>query len=146
MSRVNLHRDPYIRACLRELTTSVIFPEKDNITIKGEIIINDYLVCKKSICGPISIKSNVNCSVCMETNCSGFTWFREEIETQLCANCIFECVLQYQGKQMWIDKNGDPISNLKKDIDEKFNKLRDELRDEICDELRDKIRDELRKK
>ena len=156
------------RVCvIDKLSTNVIKPISKNETIllKGNLNIEENLICDKSIQGPISVCNDIICSACLQENCNGFSWIKDindtKVETQLCANCIHECVLQFHAKQMWIDKNGDPLSNLKTYFDAKINvlscefydisaklcdKFRDELHDKLYDELRDELYDTLRDK
>lgn len=114
-----------------------------------DLTIDGDLICKNSIKGPVNLCVITSCSICLQEKCKGFSWFNKysstdnkeidendkeveepnkehDNELTLCINCIFECVLQYHGKQNWIETNGDPVSNLKKYFDSELDNIRNE--------------------
>jgi len=90
-------------------------------------------------------KPQNQCNVCLETK-PGRTWERDGAQMSVCDDCVFNCVLQNHGKNSWIEKNGDPVSNLQKEIMLLKKELKDELKGELSDELRDEIMNEVRGK
>lgn len=64
------------------------------------------------------------CKVCLETK-SGRTWEKDGITMSVCDDCVFTCVLQTTAQNNWIETNGDPIMNLKKEIKELKEQLKD---------------------
>ena len=47
---------------------------------------------------------------------------------ELCLNCIFASAIDFQAKQMWFDKNGDPLSNLRRDFQQQIDSLKESIR------------------
>jgi len=85
------------------------------------------------------------CNVCLE-NKPGRTWERDGAQMSVCDDCVFNCVLQNHGKNSWIEQNGDPISNLHKEIMLLKKELKEQLKDTLKNELRDEIMNEVRGK
>lgn len=67
------------------------------------------LVCEECVYKCVSKINGVNeCNVCLETkNTNG---------NAVCNECVYECVLQNSARNSWMEKNGDPIYLLQKEI------------------------------
>lgn len=79
------------------------------------------VVCEECVYKCVSkINKMVECKVCLETKFTN--------GNSVCNECVYECVLQNSARNSWLEKNGDPISllqkeiaNLKKEIDKNKN-------------------------
>lgn len=77
---------------------------------------------------------NFVCGACYGHIRSGVRWNSDnnisneenppELTSGLCFNCIHDCVLQFRAKENWAEEYGDPISELKKDIQELKEKMK----------------------
>lgn len=76
----------------------------------------------------------LKCGGCDDIIISGVRWSREndvscdenisEISLGLCFDCIHDCVLQFKAKQSWENKYGDPLSEIRNDIRELKEKMK----------------------
>ena len=59
-----------------------------------------------------------SCDACSKTNkMVGFTWDDGQgAQANLCINCVRQSVMQFQAKERWIQKVGDPISILQNQV------------------------------
>lgn len=80
-----------------------------------------------------NINSCFKCEGCDDTIKSGVRWSSEilyqasepgEPKSGLCFNCIRDCVLQFRAKESWANEFGDPISELKKEVQELKEKMK----------------------
>lgn len=80
-----------------------------------------------------NLNADFKCEGCTETIKSGVRWSSEtlyqwskpvEATSGLCFNCIRDCVLQFKAKENWANEFGDPISELKKEIQDLKEKMK----------------------
>jgi len=93
------------------------------------------------------------CDACGESPVMGFEWNSIDDETDIstieniCLQCVRKTAMQYMAKECFAERNGDPISNLRKEMERKmtralekqslqFEYKLDYLRDEIIDNVK----------
>jgi hypothetical protein len=74
------------------------------------------------------------CDGCNEPIRSGVRWNSDnnisneenppDLKLGLCFNCIHDCALQFRAKESWAEEYGDPMTELKKEIQELKEKMR----------------------
>lgn len=97
-----------------EANISTINPNEQKLTVAGETEFRSETEFKSKAKFQNGIEiSNSKCSGCCEEKgtikCDEFS---------ICIECITECVIQHKARTAWIEKNGDPIIKLQKQIDE----------------------------
>jgi len=82
------------------------------------------------------------CDACgnLELPTPGFNWDASGTLGSLCLNCIRDNAMQFKANQSWNNNNGDPIKNLRLDIEimfevqkQEFEKQKKQLQDQIDD-------------
>ena len=121
----------YTHIMHRELNIGTIgSPSKEPIKMRDRLKIQNNIIIGILKC----------CGSCEEENCYGVEWnpnndgynremTNEENNQQLCFNCIFSVALHFQSQQSWHNKNGDPIINLRRDLQSQIDDLETKIKE-----------------
>lgn len=81
-----------------------------------------------------NLNADFKCGGCNEPIRSGVRWNSEnnisnkenppDLRLGLCFNCMHDCVLQFRAKESWAEEYGDPMTELKKEIQELKQKMK----------------------
>jgi len=110
------------------VTKDVLFPgaitTQEGFYVKEVLEISEIDTC--DACGTLDLPT------------PGFNWDASGTLGSLCLNCIRDVAMQYRANQSWNNKHGDPIANLRLDMNimfevqkQEFEKQKKELQDQI---------------
>ncbi len=97
------------------------------------IIPGDLEVCGTTYIDGPNVARHINsCDACQEKDAYGFEWTviddeRHETLESICLRCIRRGMMQYVAKENWINVHGDPLTNLRNEMNHKIKELEQKI-------------------